>query len=265
MSYPTLAPVISAARGWPRTAAIFAEAAREYQVARGAKPGAKSVETTARTNGELVPVRGALLLDAIHAAGIDPAQARLLEAGCGFGALAAYFATQGGGSVVGSDARPDFIELARGSAKLAGLGGSLDFIEADIRGLEPFPDHSFDAVVAAGVAVYLEPARDLPAALRSFLRVLRPGGCLVVYQANGWWLPTVLRRAPGLREKNAHLRLTGPAATRRALVTLGFENAQVSGLLRDVRLPSLLSAFGSYYVVTAQAPAVASSPDGAGY
>lgn len=241
--------------GWARSAAVFGEAARHYQVAHGAQPGAKSVEATVRTNGELVPLRGAVLLDAIRGSGIEPGDAHLLETGCGFGALAAYLASHGVGSVVGSDVRPDFITLARRSAGMTDLCGSLEFVQADIRDLEPFPDQSFDVVVAAGVLVYLDPAHDLRAALQSILRVLRPGGCVVVYQGSAWWPPAALRRGLGRGRTHAHLRLSGPGATRSALESVGFEKSRAIGLLRDRQLPSRLAAFGSCYVATAQAAA----------
>ena len=242
------------AGGWAATAAVFEDAARHYQIARGAEPGDKSLETTVRTNGELVPLRGAVLLDAVRRSGIELGDAHLLEAGCGFGALAAYFASHAVGSVVGTDVRADFISRARRCAEMTDLCGSLEFVEADIRDLDPFPDHRFDVVVAAGVLAYLDQERDLTVALQSFQRVLRPGGCVVVYQAHAWWPPVALSRVLGRGRRRAHLRLSGPNAMRSALHAVGFERSRAIGLLRDRQLPSRLSACGSYYVATARAP-----------
>lgn len=56
----------------------------------------------------------------------------------------------------------------------------LDFIQADLTKLQAFGDASFDVVGSDGV---FEHVRDLPAVLREFHRVLRPGG--IVYATYG--------------------------------------------------------------------------------
>ncbi|MBP6724700.1 MAG: ubiquinone/menaquinone biosynthesis methyltransferase, partial [Halioglobus sp.] len=55
---------------------------------------------------------------------------------------------------------------------------NLEFVQADAQNL-PFPDASFDCVT---IAFGLRNVTDKDAALRSMLRVLKPGGCLLVLE-----------------------------------------------------------------------------------
>jgi demethylmenaquinone methyltransferase/2-methoxy-6-polyprenyl-1,4-benzoquinol methylase len=56
--------------------------------------------------------------------------------------------------------------------------GNLEFVQADAQSL-PFPDDSFDCVT---IAFGLRNVTDKDAALRSMLRVLKPGGRLLVLE-----------------------------------------------------------------------------------
>lgn len=94
---------------------------------------------------------------------------RLLDAGCGAGGAAAE-AVRLGAVPTGVDASGALLELAR--ARLP----SFEFHEADIEEL-PFPDGSFDAVIAVNSVMY---AADMPRALRELARVTRPGGRVAV-------------------------------------------------------------------------------------
>lgn len=94
---------------------------------------------------------------------------RVLDAGCGSGALAAALRDRGA-SVTGVDASAGMLTLARGR-----LGEDADLHCAELGDPLPFADDSFDDVVASLVLHYLE---DWTSTLAEFARILRPGGRL---------------------------------------------------------------------------------------
>jgi 2-polyprenyl-3-methyl-5-hydroxy-6-metoxy-1,4-benzoquinol methylase len=96
---------------------------------------------------------------------------RLLDAGCGTGQWAIAFA-QLGCQVTAQDLAPAMVDRARVHAQDRGV--TIDFREDDLTSL-PDPRATFDAIHAQ---VVLHFVRDVPAALREFRRVLKPGGRL---------------------------------------------------------------------------------------
>ena len=101
----------------------------------------------------------------------DVAGRRILDAGCGSGPLIA--ALRGRGAIVtGFDKSAGMLQLARRR-----LGGDADLQVADLAGPLPFPDGTFDDVIASLVLHYLE---DWGPALTELRRVLKPGGRLIV-------------------------------------------------------------------------------------
>src|SRR5215831_15708210 len=102
---------------------------------------------------------------------------RLLDVGCGPGYLARMLAEATGpdGSVVGIDAAPEMIEYAsrraRGLANCRFQPGAAQAI--------PFADGAFDVVTSSLVMHHL-PQEERGRAVREMLRVLRPGGTLVL-------------------------------------------------------------------------------------
>jgi SAM-dependent methyltransferase len=96
---------------------------------------------------------------------------RLLDAGCGTGQWAIAFA-QLGCQVTAQDLAPAMVDRARVHARDRGV--TIDFREDDLTSL-PDPRATFDAIHAQ---VVLHFVRDVPAALREFRRVLKPGGRL---------------------------------------------------------------------------------------
>jgi ubiquinone/menaquinone biosynthesis C-methylase UbiE len=107
-----------------------------------------------------------------------PPPARVLEVGCGTGAIARVLARWPGvGAVEGIDPSP--ILLARARQLADGLPG-LSFTEADGRAL-PFDDHSFDVVIFHTTLCHVPgPER----ALAEAHRVLRPGGCAGIFDGD---------------------------------------------------------------------------------
>ena len=100
----------------------------------------------------------------------DVAGRRILDAGCGSGPLFAALRDRGA-IVTGIDNSAGMLRLARRR-----LGDGADLRVADLGSPLPYPDDTFDDVVAALVLHYLE---DWGPALAELRRVLRPGGRLI--------------------------------------------------------------------------------------
>jgi ubiquinone/menaquinone biosynthesis C-methylase UbiE len=105
------------------------------------------------------------------AARIGPGD-RVLDVACGTGALTLAVAERVGskGSVVGLDANPQMLAVARRKPT------RIEWIEGTAESL-PLPDRSFDAVVSQFGLMFFS---DRAAALREMRRVLRPNGRLAV-------------------------------------------------------------------------------------
>lgn len=108
---------------------------------------------------------------AILALAGDVAGRRILDAGCGSGPISADLRDRGA-VVTGFDASAKMVELARRR-----LGGGTDLRVADLDRPLPYPDGTFDDVVACLVLHYLE---DWGPPLAELRRVLTPGGRLIV-------------------------------------------------------------------------------------
>jgi SAM-dependent methyltransferase len=96
---------------------------------------------------------------------------RILDAGCGAGALSAALRDRGA-SVTGIDASAGMLDLARRR-----LGPDADLRVADLADPLPFADDAFDDVVASLVLHYLQ---DWGPTLAELRRVLVPGGRLIL-------------------------------------------------------------------------------------
>jgi ubiquinone/menaquinone biosynthesis C-methylase UbiE len=119
--------------------------------------------------------RRALVHEALGAASGD----RILDAGCGPGFYVAEILERvgPGGSVVGVDASAPMLGLA---AKRCEGRDNVSFHEGDVTAL-PVPDAEFDRVLSVQVLEYVD---DIPAALAELLRVLRPGGRVVIWDVD---------------------------------------------------------------------------------
>lgn len=111
--------------------------------------------------------------------GLRPGQ-RALDVAGGTGDLALGMLRQVGkqGSVVLSDINPNMLERGRDRLLDRGAAGNVECLVADAERL-PFEDNSFDCVT---IGFGLRNVTDKAAALNSMLRVLKPGGQLLILE-----------------------------------------------------------------------------------
>ena len=140
---------------------------------------------------------------------------RVLDLGCRSGALTRHFLE--GNEVVGLDV--DRAALARA----AELG--IETVVGDVEEPLPFPDASFDAVVAGEL---LEHLRFPDALVAEAHRILRPGGLLVGSVPNAYRLQSRLRFLRGRPPEDdpTHLRMFSAYAMRGLLA--GFEDVRLA-------------------------------------
>lgn len=115
---------------------------------------------------------------------------RILDVGCGDGALTVRLAAEGA-DVTGLDADPCMLAAARARAKTSGTATT--FVDGDIRSL-PFADGSFDTVMAITVLCFVGDAERV---VQEMARVLRPGGRLVLGELGRYSLWAAKRRVAG--------------------------------------------------------------------
>lgn len=115
----------------------------------------------------------------IELSGVRKGNAVLDIAG-GTGDLAAKFSRIVGpeGRVVLADINDSMLQVGRDKLLDTGHQGNIEFVQADAQFL-PFPDESFDCIT---IAFGLRNVTEKDLALRSMLRVLKPGGRLLVLE-----------------------------------------------------------------------------------
>jgi ubiquinone/menaquinone biosynthesis C-methylase UbiE len=150
---------------------------------------------------------------------------RVLDVGCGSGVVMREVARRVSpdGVTVGLDPSLSFLTIARELAAQAGLASVIELCRGDCRAL-PFPDYSFDAVLAATVLAHVPGAEK---AIVEMIRVTRAGGRVGVFDFDA---DSVLISHPDR------------ALTRR-IVLAAADHASVNGsLIRQ--LPGLLADLG---------------------
>jgi len=114
--------------------------------------------------------------------GVAPGE-RVLDVGCGSGAVTRTLAQRvaPGGRVTGVDTSSALLKVTRELAEKNGLANLIELQQGDCRAL-PFPDASFDAVLAATTLSHVP---DPQRAIREMVRVTRPGGRVAVFDVDG--------------------------------------------------------------------------------
>jgi len=117
-----------------------------------------------------------LIVEWLRPLGLPPASTRVLDLGCGKGAVAIKLSRELGFQVLGVDLFEPFVEDARRRAEGLGVGDLCQFRKADLRdALSEARD--FDIVIYASVGGVLGRLDQFVGALRL---ALRPGGYMVI-------------------------------------------------------------------------------------
>ncbi len=168
------------------------------------------------------------IIDALTRAGV-PADAKLLDVGCGNGFTTAILAEKyGKDNIIGIDPSP-LIEQLQGRTGVRGVRGTLDAVK--------FEDGQFDAVVIVG-NLMLHP--DMAATLAEAHRILKPGGVVVFDFKNIDSASRVVARWLG-RVK--------PSLTRKNMVERNFVNMRFGLAKRHIPMiapPSKFTILESY-------------------
>lgn len=134
-----------------------------------------------------------IMARALQKAGLKPG-AHILDAGCGTGKNSDWL-NRAGYKVTGIDFSA--FALAHASNE---LGDRIEFRWGDLTKLD-VPDESFDAVLLMGVLMHIP---DVVAAIGEVVRVTKPGGALLVSEANKDALEIKVRRALQSRKMEPH-------------------------------------------------------------
>lgn len=116
---------------------------------------------------------------------------RILDTGCGFGAVAVELALVFPQSeILGVDLGGALLKRARSLAEKSGVSGRVTFRMGDVRRLE-FEGHSFDLVVNTFMLHIME---DPVFMLNEMERVTRPGGRILITDLRRIWLAMVAKK-----------------------------------------------------------------------
>ena len=129
------------------------------------------------------------LRDLLRFAGVEPRDAVVLDAGCGFGFTLLALGLLGAESLKGIDMSEPMIETVRSYLPLlpSELGGRMDITLGDVRAM-PYESESVDLVFSIEAISHY---RHVGPFVREAHRVLRPGGTLVISDGNNGLNPWV--------------------------------------------------------------------------
>jgi 2-polyprenyl-3-methyl-5-hydroxy-6-metoxy-1,4-benzoquinol methylase len=160
---------------------------------------------------------------------------RVLDVGCGNGAITAELANRGY-SVVGIDLSEEGIEIARQRCP----GARFEIMDADVELLDALAEEPFDAVVAIEIVEHLyKPV----SCLRGWCEALAPGGTLVASTPYHGYLKNIAIAASGKfdshvhpLEEGGHIKFFSRRNLTAALERAGFTDVKIVG---SGRLPFL--------------------------
>jgi SAM-dependent methyltransferase len=189
---------------------------------------------------------------------------RLIDLGCGFGALSVFFAAQGA-AVTGIDPMADRLEVGRTVAAEHGL--PVEFSQGRMEELD-FADESFDLAIQNNSLCYITNRQDRRSALAETARVLRPGGFVVIRNPNRWHprdqftgLPLITllpphaatRLAGRLGRPRSEVRLVSPLEAKRELRRVGFTDVTLAASPAS-RWPEFMKPIARYQHLVALKP-----------
>lgn len=143
---------------------------------------------------------------------------RVLDVGSGLGGSARFLASEHRCHVTGIDLTREYVNAARALADLVGLGGEVEFRQANALDL-PFADASFDVVWTEHAQMNIE---DKGAFYGQAARVLKAGGELVFHDIFKGGGPPVEFPVPWAEEASVSFLAT-PETARDILEAVGFE------------------------------------------
>jgi ubiquinone/menaquinone biosynthesis C-methylase UbiE len=160
--------------------------------------------------------------------GVRPGD-RVIDVGCGTGVVTRDLAQRVGrqGRVVGIDPSRRLIEVAVRRMEEGGLKGRIEFRSADGAAL-PFPDGSFDLVVASAVFSHVPNGVEV---LAEMVRVARAGGTVVVFDHD---IDTIVINADN---RELTRRIVHAYCDR--YITSGWAGRELYGLFREAALDEI--------------------------
>lgn len=111
-----------------------------------------------------------------------PAEARVVDIGCGKAEMLLRLIGRFGCTAIGVDTNPHFLAEARGRAFDQGVSGQLELLEGDVTKMK-LATEAFDAALCVGAT---HAYGDLAACLKGLRALVRPGGKIIV--GEGLWI-----------------------------------------------------------------------------
>ena len=247
-------------------AADLRERVVRFHQERGEPLQGAAGDNTLETNSGYVERRAAPLLRMLAESGTPSlAGLDLIDLGCGFGALACFFAAHGA-RVTALDPNGPRLAVGRDVAAAHGLDVTFGRGRLEATGAA---DAGFDVAVQNNSLCYVVARETRADALAETLRVLRPGGIVIARNPNRWHpqdqftgLPllhlappeTAVALAARLGRRRSLVRLTSPLESRRELRAAGFRDIRQAGFVDSAR-PEPLKLVARYHHFTARRPA----------